>query len=96
MGREQHPKSAAQLRHAGEVLPERGCPGASEIGGRRTAHARGRRDADVLRHTSLTGEADAVFLARAMIRNPRWALSAAEKLGVKIDWPHQLERGQTI
>jgi len=43
-----------------------------------------------------TGEADAVFLARAMIRNPRWALGAAEKLGVKIPWPHQLERGQTI
>lgn len=43
-----------------------------------------------------TGEADAVFLARAMIRNPRWALSAAEKLGVKIAWPRQLERGQTI
>jgi len=43
-----------------------------------------------------TGEADAVFLARAMIRNPRWALNAAEKLGVKIEWPHQLERGQTL
>ena len=43
-----------------------------------------------------TGEADAVFLARAMIRNPRWALNAAEKLGVKITWPHQLARGQTI
>ena len=43
-----------------------------------------------------TGEADALFLARAMIRNPRWAQSAAEKLGVKIPWPHQLERGQTI
>ena len=43
-----------------------------------------------------TGEADAVFLARAMLRNPRWALSAAEKLGVKIDWPAQLERGRTL
>ena len=43
-----------------------------------------------------TVEADAVFLARAMIRNPRWALNAAEKLGVKIAWPHQLERGQSI
>ena len=43
-----------------------------------------------------TGEADAVFLARAMIRNPRWALFAAEKLGVKIKWPHQLERGQSL
>lgn len=43
-----------------------------------------------------TGEADAVFLARAMIRNPRWALNAAEKLGVKIEWPHQFERGQSF
>ena len=42
-----------------------------------------------------TGEADAVFLARAMIRNPRWALLAAEKLGVKIEWPKQMERGQS-
>lgn len=43
-----------------------------------------------------TGEADAVFLARAMIRNPRWALNAAEKLGVKIAWPHQFERGRSL
>ena len=43
-----------------------------------------------------TGEADAVFLARAMIRNPRWALSAAEKLGVKIDWPKPFRRGKTL
>jgi 2,4-dienoyl-CoA reductase-like NADH-dependent reductase (Old Yellow Enzyme family) len=43
-----------------------------------------------------TGEADAVFLARAMLRNPRWALSAAEKLEVKIDWPIQLQRGRTL
>ncbi len=43
-----------------------------------------------------TGEADAVFLARAMLRNPRWALNAAESLGVKIDWPLPLDRGRTI
>jgi 2,4-dienoyl-CoA reductase-like NADH-dependent reductase (Old Yellow Enzyme family) len=43
-----------------------------------------------------TGEADAVFLARAMIRNPRWALSAAEKLGVRIEWANPLRRGRTI
>ena len=43
-----------------------------------------------------TGEADAVFLARAMIRNPRWAMYAAEKLGVKITWPRQMERGRTL
>ena len=30
-------------------------------------------------HIITTGEADAVFLARAMLRNPRWALMASEK-----------------
>jgi 2,4-dienoyl-CoA reductase-like NADH-dependent reductase (Old Yellow Enzyme family) len=43
-----------------------------------------------------SGKADAVFLARAMIRNPRWALAAAEELGVKIDWPLQFDRGRTL
>jgi 2,4-dienoyl-CoA reductase-like NADH-dependent reductase (Old Yellow Enzyme family) len=42
-----------------------------------------------------TSQADAVFLARAMIRNPRWAMSAAEELGVKIGWAGQFERGRT-
>jgi hypothetical protein len=28
-------------------------------------------------------EADAVFLARAMLRNPRWALMASENLGTE-------------
>ena len=41
-----------------------------------------------------TGEADAVFLARAFLRNPRWPLFAAEKLGVKIAWPLPIERGR--
>jgi 2,4-dienoyl-CoA reductase-like NADH-dependent reductase (Old Yellow Enzyme family) len=43
-----------------------------------------------------TEEADAVFLARAMLRNPRWAMSAAEALGVKIAWSLPLDRGRTI
>ena len=43
-----------------------------------------------------SGKADAVFLARAMIRNPRWALNAAEELGVKIHWPEQFDRGRTL
>ena len=42
------------------------------------------------------GKADAVFLARAMLRNPRWALNAAEKLGVKITWPLSLDRARTL
>ena len=47
-------------------------------------------------HLVESAEVDAVFLARAMLRNPRWPLYAAEKLGVKIAWPEQLERGRTI
>lgn len=43
-----------------------------------------------------TGEADAVFLARAFLRNPRWPLAAAEKLGVIVDWPLPLERGRLL
>jgi 2,4-dienoyl-CoA reductase-like NADH-dependent reductase (Old Yellow Enzyme family) len=43
-----------------------------------------------------TEEADAVFLARAMLRNPRWAMKAAEALGVKIPWSLPLDRGRTI
>jgi 2,4-dienoyl-CoA reductase-like NADH-dependent reductase (Old Yellow Enzyme family) len=42
-----------------------------------------------------SNQADAVFLARAMIRNPRWAMNAAEELGVKIGWAGQFERGRT-
>jgi 2,4-dienoyl-CoA reductase-like NADH-dependent reductase (Old Yellow Enzyme family) len=36
-------------------------------------------------HIITTGEADAVFIARAMLRNPRWALIASVKLGHRID-----------
>ena len=43
-----------------------------------------------------TEEADAVFLARAMLRNPRWAMKAAEALGVKIPWSMPLDRARTI
>jgi len=51
---------------------------------------------DQAEHTIATGEANAVFLARAMLRNPRWALMASEKLGHRIDWPKSLERGRTV
>ena len=43
-----------------------------------------------------TGEADAVFLAREMLRNPRWALSAAERLGAEINWPAPFDRARSI
>ncbi|MFL5814004.1 MAG: NADH:flavin oxidoreductase/NADH oxidase [Bdellovibrionia bacterium] len=40
------------------------------------------------------GEADAVFLARELLRRPFWPLHAAHKLQVKVPWPNQYERGQ--
>ena len=38
------------------------------------------------------GQADVVLLAREMLRDPYWALHAAQRLGVKVDWPVQYER----
>lgn len=43
-----------------------------------------------------SGKADAVMLARAMLRNPRWAMQAAEQLGEVIPWSNQLLRGRTV
>lgn len=40
------------------------------------------------------GKADVVFLARAMLRDPYWALHAAKQLGVTLEWPIQYRRAQ--
>jgi 2,4-dienoyl-CoA reductase-like NADH-dependent reductase (Old Yellow Enzyme family) len=40
------------------------------------------------------GEADAVFLARALLRDPYWPLHAAHALGHDVPWPVQYERGK--
>jgi 2,4-dienoyl-CoA reductase-like NADH-dependent reductase (Old Yellow Enzyme family) len=40
------------------------------------------------------GEADAVFLARAMLRDPYWPLHAAKTLGVDLPWPAQYLRAK--
>jgi 2,4-dienoyl-CoA reductase-like NADH-dependent reductase (Old Yellow Enzyme family) len=42
----------------------------------------------------MKGQADAIFLARAMLRDPYWPLSAARDLGVKVDWPKQYDRAK--
>jgi 2,4-dienoyl-CoA reductase-like NADH-dependent reductase (Old Yellow Enzyme family) len=42
-----------------------------------------------------SGSADAVLLARAMLRDPNWALHAAEALGVDVPWPVQYERAKS-
>jgi 2,4-dienoyl-CoA reductase-like NADH-dependent reductase (Old Yellow Enzyme family) len=41
-----------------------------------------------------TGQADAVMLARALLRDPYWPLSAARRLGVNAPWPPQYERAK--
>jgi 2,4-dienoyl-CoA reductase-like NADH-dependent reductase (Old Yellow Enzyme family) len=38
------------------------------------------------------GEADLVLLARQFLRDPSWALHAAEALGHQVAWPVQYAR----
>lgn len=40
------------------------------------------------------GKADAVLLARAMLRDPYWPISAARTLGADIEWPVQYGRAK--
>lgn len=40
------------------------------------------------------GEADVVFLARALLRDPHWPLRAAHELGAEIDWVNQYARAR--
>jgi 2,4-dienoyl-CoA reductase-like NADH-dependent reductase (Old Yellow Enzyme family) len=40
------------------------------------------------------GQADAVFLARELLRDPYWPLRAARELGASITWPVQYERAR--
>jgi anthraniloyl-CoA monooxygenase len=41
-----------------------------------------------------SGQADLVLLARALLRDPYWALHAAKALGVDVDWPVQYLRAK--
>ncbi len=41
-----------------------------------------------------TGLADAVFLARQLLRDPYWPLHAAQALSVEVPWPVQYERAK--
>jgi 2,4-dienoyl-CoA reductase-like NADH-dependent reductase (Old Yellow Enzyme family) len=51
-------------------------------------------DAHQAEQTLVCGDADAVFLARAMLRDPYWPLHAAQELGVEVPWPVQYERAK--
>lgn len=41
-----------------------------------------------------TGQADAVSLARQMLRDPYWPLHAAQALGIELPWPNQYVRAK--
>jgi 2,4-dienoyl-CoA reductase-like NADH-dependent reductase (Old Yellow Enzyme family) len=41
-----------------------------------------------------TGKADAVIMARELLRQPYWPLHAARTLGVDVAWPHQYLRAK--
>lgn len=45
-------------------------------------------------HILATGQADAVFLARELLRDPYWPLHAAQELGVDLEWPVQYARAK--
>ena len=42
------------------------------------------------------GSADAILVARAAMRNPHFAMEAAEQLGEAIEWPPQLDRARRV
>jgi 2,4-dienoyl-CoA reductase-like NADH-dependent reductase (Old Yellow Enzyme family) len=45
-------------------------------------------------HILRSGQADAVFLAREMLRDPYWPLHAAQALRVDVEWPVQYQRAK--
>ncbi|HWT27709.1 MAG TPA: NADPH dehydrogenase, partial [Mobilitalea sp.] len=38
--------------------------------------------------------ADLIFLGRELLRNPYWALHAAQEVRSEVDWPHQYQRAK--
>jgi 2,4-dienoyl-CoA reductase-like NADH-dependent reductase (Old Yellow Enzyme family) len=51
-------------------------------------------DAAQAEHILVTGQADAVFIARELLRDPYWPLHAARQLRADIDWPAQYARAK--
>ncbi|KAJ6621166.1 putative NADH:flavin oxidoreductase 2 [Mycena sp. CBHHK59/15] len=49
-------------------------------------------DPDLAESYLKSGKADVIFLARALLRNPHWVLSAAQKLGCQVKSANQYER----
>jgi 2,4-dienoyl-CoA reductase-like NADH-dependent reductase (Old Yellow Enzyme family) len=51
-------------------------------------------DAEQAEQVLAGGSADAVFLARALLRDPHWPLAAAQRLGDEAPWPAPYERAR--
>ena len=51
-------------------------------------------DAQQAEQILVSGDADAVFLARAFLRDPHWPLRAAQALDVDVPWPDQYLRAK--
>lgn len=51
-------------------------------------------DASQAEHILAAGQADAVLLARELLRDPYWPLHAARELGVDVKWPDQYLRAK--
>jgi 2,4-dienoyl-CoA reductase-like NADH-dependent reductase (Old Yellow Enzyme family) len=51
-------------------------------------------DAEHAQQIIAAGDADAVLMARAFLRDPYWPLHAAKELGVNIEWPVQYQRAK--
>jgi len=52
------------------------------------------RSPEQAEHVLRSGQADAVVLARQLLRDPYWPLAAARALGVQVPWPVQYERAR--
>jgi 2,4-dienoyl-CoA reductase-like NADH-dependent reductase (Old Yellow Enzyme family) len=52
------------------------------------------RGADQAEHIVRSGQADAVLIARQLLREPYWPLKAARHLGIQVRWPVQYERAR--
>jgi len=52
------------------------------------------RSAEQAEHALRTGQADVVVLARQLLRDPYWPLTAARQLGATVRWPPQYERAR--
>jgi len=50
--------------------------------------------AEQAEHILRTGQADAVFLARELLRDPYWPLHAAAALRIDVEWPPQYQRAK--